>query len=122
MRFEAKTPSLVQPLLTVQRHLIAGSTARQPQSRKYDAVRRPGLPGCDVATLQGIAEGDSLTLLGEPFSVVAVLPETGTVDDSRIFGHLHTVQRLSGNGRRRQLHRGRGLLQGDRGRLGRWRQ
>ena len=56
------------------------------------------LIGSDVAAVQGIAEGDSLTLLGEPFSVVAVLPETGTVDDSRIFGHLHTVQRLSGKG------------------------
>ncbi len=56
------------------------------------------LIGSDVAALQGIAEGDSLTLLGEPFSVVAVLPETGTVDDSRIFGHLHTIQRLAGKG------------------------
>ncbi len=56
------------------------------------------LIGSEVADLQGIAEGDSLTLLGEPFSVIAVLPETGTVDDSRIFGHLHTVQRLAGKG------------------------
>jgi putative ABC transport system permease protein len=56
------------------------------------------LIGSDVAALQGIAEDDSLTLLGESFSVVAVLPETGTVDDSRIFGHLHTVQRLAGKG------------------------
>jgi putative ABC transport system permease protein len=52
----------------------------------------------DLAALQGIAEGDFLTLLGEPFSVIAVLPQTGTVDDSRIFGHLHTVQRLAGKG------------------------
>jgi len=56
------------------------------------------LIGSEVADLQGIAEGDSLTLLGEPFSVIAILPETGTVDDSRIFGHLHTVQRLAGKG------------------------
>jgi len=56
------------------------------------------LIGSDVATVEGIAKGDSMTLLGEPFSVVALLPETGTVDDSRIFGHLHTVQRLSGKG------------------------
>ena len=48
--------------------------------------------------MEGFGEGDSLTLLGEPFSVIAVLPETGTVDDSRIFAHLHTVQRLSGKG------------------------
>jgi putative ABC transport system permease protein len=56
------------------------------------------LVGSDVASVQQIAEGDSMTLLGESFSVVAILPETGTVDDSRIFGHLHTVQDLSGKG------------------------
>ncbi len=56
------------------------------------------LVGSDVAESQKLAEGDSVTLMGEPFSVVAVLPETGTVDDSRIFGHLHTVQRLAGKG------------------------
>ena len=54
------------------------------------------LVGPDVAAFLGLKEGDPLTLMGEPFSVVAVLPETGTVDDSRIFAHLHTVQRLSG--------------------------
>lgn len=56
------------------------------------------LIGPDVAALLRLKEGDPLTLIGEPFSVVAVLPETGTVDDSRIFAHLHTVQRLSGKG------------------------
>ena len=56
------------------------------------------LVGPDVAASLGVEEGDPLTLLGEPFSVIAVLPETGTVDDSRIFAHLHTVQRLSGKG------------------------
>jgi len=56
------------------------------------------LVGSDAASALRLAEGDPLTLLGEPFSVVAVLPETGTVDDSRIFAHLHTVQRLSGKG------------------------
>jgi len=54
------------------------------------------LVGADVAASLALSEGDRLTLLGEPFSVVAVLPETGTVDDSRIFAHLHTVQRLAG--------------------------
>lgn len=54
------------------------------------------LIGSDVARLHDLDEGDSLSLLGEEFSVITVLPETGTVDDSRIFGHLHTVQRLAG--------------------------
>ena len=56
------------------------------------------LVGADVAASLAVGEGDSLDLLGEPFSVVAVLPQTGTVDDSRIFAHLHTVQRLAGKG------------------------
>ena len=56
------------------------------------------LIGSDVATSLGVQEGESVTLLGEPFSVVAVLPQTGTVDDSRVFAHLHSVQRLSGKG------------------------
>jgi putative ABC transport system permease protein len=37
-------------------------------------------------------------LLGEEFEVLALLPPTGTVDDSRIFAHLHTVQRLAKTG------------------------
>jgi putative ABC transport system permease protein len=54
------------------------------------------LVGADTAALLGIQEGATLDLLGDKFSVVAVLPQTGTVDDSRIFAHLHTVQKLSG--------------------------
>jgi putative ABC transport system permease protein len=56
------------------------------------------LVGADVAARQNLIEGASLELLGEDFTIVAVLPETGTVDDSRIFAHLHTVQRLTGKG------------------------
>ncbi|MDH3717735.1 MAG: ABC transporter permease [Planctomycetota bacterium] len=53
------------------------------------------LVGSDAAASLGLADGDTVSLLGKQFSVVAVLPETGTVDDSRIFAHLHTVQELS---------------------------
>lgn len=56
------------------------------------------LLGIDVAALLKIKEGEVLELLGKPFSVTAVLPQTGTVDDSRIFAHLHTVQELVGKG------------------------
>lgn len=59
-------------------------------------AEREALIGHDTARTLGLHDGDTLRLLGEEFSVVAVLPETGTVDDSRIFAHLHTVQRLSG--------------------------
>jgi putative ABC transport system permease protein len=53
------------------------------------------LVGADTAAILGISDGDSLELLGDTFSVIAVLPQTGTVDDSRIFAHLHTVQELA---------------------------
>jgi putative ABC transport system permease protein len=56
------------------------------------------LIGNDVAVGAGLNEGDTLAMLGQNFTVTAVLPPTGTVDDSRIFGHLHTVQKLTGKG------------------------
>jgi putative ABC transport system permease protein len=56
------------------------------------------LVGADAASALALNEGDRLELLGKTFTVTAVLPSTGTVDDSRIFAHLHTVQDLSGKG------------------------
>ncbi|SMP50309.1 putative ABC transport system permease protein [Neorhodopirellula lusitana] len=60
-----------------------------------DLATDEALVGADTASVLGIEEGQSLELMGQQFSVVAVLPETGTVDDSRIFAHLHTVQAMS---------------------------
>ncbi len=54
------------------------------------------LVGSDVATKLRIEEGSEIAMLDNPFKVSAILPQTGTVDDSRIFAHLHTVQDLSG--------------------------
>jgi putative ABC transport system permease protein len=56
------------------------------------------LLGADVAGKLGLKEADSLDVLGKKFKLIAVLPETGTVDDSRIFAHLHVVQDLSKKG------------------------
>lgn len=56
------------------------------------------LIGNDVAVGANLNEGDKVVLLGQSFTVTAVLPPTGTVDDSRIFGHLHAVQKLTGKG------------------------
>lgn len=56
------------------------------------------LVGADVATSLAIKEGDTVSLLGNSFNVIATLPQTGTIDDSRIFAHLHTVQELAGKG------------------------
>ena len=56
------------------------------------------LVGADVAGKLGIKDADKLDVLGRSFNVIAVLPQTGTVDDSRIFAHLHVVQDLAKKG------------------------
>jgi len=50
--------------------------------------------GSDVASRFGLKVGSTLPIKGESFTVKSVLPSTGTVDDTRVFAHLHTVQRL----------------------------
>ena len=61
------------------------------QSEPRRGIRRLAHPRHRHASSRGVIhDGNSLDLLGEKFSVVAVLPQTGTVDDSRIFAHLHT--------------------------------
>ncbi len=54
--------------------------------------------GADIAAQGKYSVGDRFELFGERFKVLGVLPVTGTVDDARVFAHLHTVQRLSGSG------------------------
>jgi putative ABC transport system permease protein len=73
-----------------------GSLARKRviEDLKQDEV----LIGNDVAVGANLNEGDKIAMLGQSFTVTAVLPPTGTVDDSRIFGHLHAVQKLTGKG------------------------
>ena len=56
------------------------------------------LLGAEVAEATRLDHGATLDLLGRTFQVLAVLPRTGTVDDSRVFAHLHVVQDLSGKG------------------------
>lgn len=59
---------------------------------------REALVGAEAAARHALQEGDLVELLGATFTVLAVLPPTGTVDDARVFAHLHTVQDLSGKG------------------------
>ena len=47
---------------------------------------------------RGLLEGQQITLLGQPFIVAGVIPATGTIDDGRVFAHLHTVQALANKG------------------------
>lgn len=54
--------------------------------------------GSDIAAQLGADVGDEFALFSENFHVLTVLPPTGTIDDSRLFAHLHSVQRLSDSG------------------------
>lgn len=67
------------------------STARTIDRLGVDEV----VIGADIASQTGLRPGESVKLLGKKFTVIAQLPPSGTVDDSRIFGHLHTIQDLA---------------------------
>jgi putative ABC transport system permease protein len=54
--------------------------------------------GADVAAATGLSEGQQITLLDQPFVIAGVVPATGTIDDGRIFTHLHAVQSLANKG------------------------
>lgn len=54
--------------------------------------------GADAARLANVAAGDRIKLHGATFTVSGVMPATGTIDDERVFSHLHTVQRLTNQG------------------------
>jgi len=54
--------------------------------------------GADVAEFSKLRPGDSVKVLGENLKVLAVLPRTGTVDDGRVFTHLHTLQQMTNAG------------------------
>ena len=63
-----------------------------------DLASTEAMVGADMAAALNIKEGDTVDILGQPFTVSAILPQTGTVDDARVFAHLHTVQKLAGKG------------------------
>lgn len=56
------------------------------------------LLGSAVAKRFGYKVKDTLFIAGSPFVAVSILPETGTIDDDRVFANLHAVQALLGTG------------------------
>jgi putative ABC transport system permease protein len=56
------------------------------------------LVGADTAATLNLKDGGSVDISGKTFKIVGILPFTGTIDDSRVFAHLHTVQDLTGKG------------------------
>jgi putative ABC transport system permease protein len=56
------------------------------------------LVGSDAAQALKLVEGNEISIAGRSFRTARVLPATGTVDDGRIYAHLHVVQALLGTG------------------------
>lgn len=56
------------------------------------------LIGSEIGSKLQLIEGQEVVIKSRPFKISALLPETGTIDDSRIFAHLHSVQELTGQG------------------------
>ncbi|MEX2428892.1 MAG: ABC transporter permease, partial [Bacteroidales bacterium] len=54
--------------------------------------------GSSISQRMDLTEGDKLTIEGKDFHIAKVLPETGTVDDDRVFVNLNVVQDLLGTG------------------------
>jgi putative ABC transport system permease protein len=90
---------------------VAASCAPKPgaEPAKYlDAkLQRKGIEtlaesdcfiGSAVSQRLNAKENGTLTIESKTFTIVKVLPETGTVDDDRVFANLHTVQALLGTG------------------------
>ncbi len=52
------------------------------------------LVGAAAAERLKLARGKAVTVEGSPFEVIDILDSTGTVDDDRLFVHLHEMQSL----------------------------
>jgi putative ABC transport system permease protein len=67
------------------------------QRKGIDSLQRYDcLVGSQAAKRLNLTESAQLTISGTAFNVARILPETGTVDDDRVFAHLATVQELLG--------------------------
>jgi putative ABC transport system permease protein len=84
-----------------------GNTANQSFGYQDERLQRKAvdslaatdvLVGSSIAQRLNVGEGQRMTIEGQAFTVARVIPETGTIDDSRVYAHLHTVQKLLGTG------------------------
>lgn len=85
--------------IAIEAPLAIQDTSRETLVRKRvieTLERNEVLLGAEVTAKLGSIQGDTLNVAEKAFYVTAILPQTGTVDDSRIFTHLHTVQELTG--------------------------
>jgi putative ABC transport system permease protein len=54
------------------------------------------LVGSVIARRLNLSNDQSFSLEGKEFKIERILPETGTIDDNRVYAHLHVVQSLLG--------------------------
>lgn len=54
--------------------------------------------GSGIASKLNLKQNDTITIVNKLFTVVRILPETGTIDDDRVFANLQTVQAILGTG------------------------
>lgn len=67
------------------------------QRKVVDTLQKSDcLVGFQVAQKLNLTEDSKLNISGREFRVAKILPETGTVDDDRVFAHLTIVQNLLG--------------------------
>jgi putative ABC transport system permease protein len=67
------------------------------QRKVVDTLQKSDcLAGFQVAQKLNLKENSKLIISGREFRVAKILPETGTVDDDRVFAHLTVVQDLLG--------------------------
>ena len=87
--------------------LTASCAPTGPKKYADEKLQRKGIDtlanydcfiGSGIATRLKLVEGSKLTIMGQEFAVAKLLPETGTVDDDRVFANLHVVQALLGTG------------------------
>jgi putative ABC transport system permease protein len=87
-------------------HVHAGPSGSDPkyadprlQRTAIETLNRDDvLVGKVAAERLNLTKGGTLALRDHVFAVAGILPETGTVDDNRVFAHLHTVQGMLGIG------------------------
>lgn len=71
------------------------------QRKAVDALAADDvLVGSIIAKRLDLAEGKKVSIQGHEFTAARIIRETGTIDDNRIYAHLHTVQQLLGTGSR----------------------
>jgi putative ABC transport system permease protein len=82
-------------------HALSPQASRQNRERASleDIEKNEVFLGNESARLLGKREGDRLRIGSNEFEVVKVLEEIGSVDDLRVFIHLHQAQEILGKGR-----------------------